>query len=249
MAGAKNLKCGLIMPISAMDGYPEAHWLDVKRIIEQALEPTTFAVELVSSAEDVGVIHKRIVQNIYSNDIVVCDVSGKNPNVMFELGMRLAFDKPAIIVKDDITNYSFDTSPIEHLSYPRSLHYHTIEAFKLSLRAKVERTHASATDSSSGYTTFLKHFGPFVVAKLDERAVGKEDFVAQQIADMRQDISGLTKSVSALTDVTRTNADAANAGRVLTYYLNPEGEVSDSKYISNLIHHRLVKPKKGDPTK
>jgi hypothetical protein len=34
----------------------------------------------------------------------------KNPNVMFELGMRLAFDKPAIIIKDNRTNYSFDTA-------------------------------------------------------------------------------------------------------------------------------------------
>jgi len=32
---------------------------------------------------------------------------------MFELGLRLAFDKPAIIVKDDNTSYSFDTAPIE----------------------------------------------------------------------------------------------------------------------------------------
>jgi hypothetical protein len=35
--------------------------------------------------------------------------------------MRLAFDRPTIIVKDDLTTYSFDTSPIEHLEYPRDL--------------------------------------------------------------------------------------------------------------------------------
>jgi hypothetical protein len=64
------------------------------------------------------VTQKRIVQNIYDNEMVICDVSAKNPNVMFELGMRLAFDKPAIIIKDDKTNYSFDTAPIEHLEYP-----------------------------------------------------------------------------------------------------------------------------------
>jgi len=42
--------------------------------------------------------------------MIVCDISGRNPNVMFELGLRLAFDKPAIIIKDEITPYSFDTS-------------------------------------------------------------------------------------------------------------------------------------------
>jgi hypothetical protein len=33
----------------------------------------------------------------------LCDVSGKNANVMFELGLRLAFDNPTIIIKDDKT--------------------------------------------------------------------------------------------------------------------------------------------------
>lgn len=83
------------MPISSLDGCTAEHWVEVKSIICEAIgavaEPQ-FSVKLVSDADDVGVIQKRIVQNIYSSDIIVCDVSGKNPNVMFELGMRLAFD-------------------------------------------------------------------------------------------------------------------------------------------------------------
>lgn len=76
---------------------------------------------------------------MYENPIVVCDVSGKNPNVMFELGIRLAFDKPTIIIKDDKTSYSFDTSPIEHLEYPRDLRYNRIEDFKSKLTDKIKR--------------------------------------------------------------------------------------------------------------
>jgi hypothetical protein len=49
---------------------------------------------------------------------------------MLELGMRLAFDKPAVIVKDDKTDYSFDTSSIEHLAYPRDLRFSKIKSFK-----------------------------------------------------------------------------------------------------------------------
>jgi hypothetical protein len=32
-----------------------------------------------------------------------------------DMGLRLAFDKPTIIIKDDKTSYAFDTPPIEHL--------------------------------------------------------------------------------------------------------------------------------------
>ena len=58
--------------------------------------------------------------------MVVVDVSWKNPNVMFELGLRLAFDRPTIVVKDIETDYAFDTSPIVHVLYPRSLRYQPI---------------------------------------------------------------------------------------------------------------------------
>jgi hypothetical protein len=77
--------CGLIMPISALDGCSAEHWAEVKGIICESVEgiaANKFNVKLVSDADDVGVIQKRIVQNVYSSDIVVCDVSGKNPNVM-----------------------------------------------------------------------------------------------------------------------------------------------------------------------
>ena len=98
-------KCGLVMPISTFDECSEQHWLDVKAILIEAIESAGFKANLVSDADDVGIIQKRIIQNLFDNPIVVCDVSGKNPNVMFELGLRLAFDKPTIIIKDDATAY------------------------------------------------------------------------------------------------------------------------------------------------
>ena len=122
--------CGIVMPISAIDGCSEKHWEEVKGILTDAIESAGYEANLVSNADDVGIIQKRIVQNLYDNDIVVCDVSCKNANVMFELGLRLAFDKPTIIVSDTDTNYSFDTSVIEHLMYPRDLNYYKIVDFK-----------------------------------------------------------------------------------------------------------------------
>lgn len=188
-AKSKRLRCGLIMPISEIDGCTETHWEQVRTIIEESLEGTGLSVELVSDADEVGVIQKRIIQNIYDNDIVICDVSCKNPNVMFELGMRLAFDKPAVIIKDDVTSYSFDTSPVEHLTYPRGLHYHQIQDFKKKLQSKVVSTLEAAKKPE--YTTFLKHFGKFVVANIDEKTVEKDEYILEAIHELRKDMSRL----------------------------------------------------------
>ncbi|MDD2863391.1 MAG: hypothetical protein PHC99_01520 [Methylococcales bacterium] len=178
-------KCGIIMPISACDSCTEQHWSEVKTIITDAVEEVGFTASLVSDADDVGIIQKRIIQNLYDNPIVVCDVSGKNPNVMFELGMRLAFDKLTIIIKDDKTSYSFDTSPIEHLEYPRDLRFSKIVDFKKSLGEKVKAT-ISRASTDKNYTTFLKNFGKFAVAHLETKEMSKEDFIIEELQELRR---------------------------------------------------------------
>jgi hypothetical protein len=185
-------KCGIIMPISELDGCSEQHWIDVKKILIEAIEATDFEANLVSDSDDIGIIQKRIIQNIYDNPIIICDVSGKNPNVMFELGLRLAFDKPTIIVKDDKTSYSFDTSPIEHLTYPRDLRYNKIIDFKKDLSEKINGTHEKAKKDKD-FSTFLKHFGKFTVAKVETTEVSKDEFVLEELKEIRYAIKELTR--------------------------------------------------------
>ena len=176
--------CGVVMPISTIDGCSESHWADVLEIVTEAIEEAGFDANLVSNADDVGIIHKRIIQNLYDNPIVVCDVSGKNPNVMFELGMRLAFDKPTVIIKDEKTSYSFDTSAIEHIEYPRDLRFSRIVDFKVKLTEKIVATHKRAT-TDPNFTTFLKHFGEFTVAKLDKKEVSGQEFIMEELRGIR----------------------------------------------------------------
>lgn len=197
MAEKEKLKCGLIMPISSIDGCSTDHWGEVKAVITEAVESITeydFFVSLVSDADESGVIQKRIVQNVYSADIVVCDVSGKNPNVMFELGMRLAFDKPTVIVKDDKTDYSFDTGVIEHVGYPRDLRFSKIVLFKDKLAEKVKATYQRSLEDPE-HSTFLKNFGKFQVANLSEDVVSSDKMILSIMSDMQSQLSDVKRSL------------------------------------------------------
>ena len=185
-SGSKPLKCGLIMPISSSGEYTEAHWAEVLSIISDAVASADLDASLVSFADETTVIPKTIVQNLYDTPLVICDVSGKNANVMFELGLRLAFDKPTIIVKDDKTTFSFDTGSIEHLLYPRDLRYTKIVEFKIKLAEKVRATLKAAEEPD--YSTFLKHFGKFTVAKLDEKELPQQEFILEELRAIRQSI-------------------------------------------------------------
>lgn len=111
---------------------------------------------------------------------------------MFELGLRLAFDKPTIIVSDTDTNYSFDTSVIEHLMYPRDLNYYKIVDFKAKLKDKIVGTMKKAKKDSS-YSPFLKSFGEFKVASIKHKEVSINEAVLQRLDDMQQAIGRLSR--------------------------------------------------------
>lgn len=185
--------CGIIMPISAIEGYSSEHWKEILYILNESITAAGYTPNLVSDASDSGIIQKRIIQNIYENPIVVCDVSAKNPNVMFELGMRLAFDKPTIIIKDDYTDYSFDTSIIEHLSYPRDLTYWKILEFKTKLTEKIKATVLSS--KKPDYTTFLKHFGEYKVSHIQDKNVTSEEFLKRALNGLENRLERIENSI------------------------------------------------------
>ena len=190
---AELKQCGIVMPISECDGCSEEHWKDVADIIKRSAVTAGFAATLVSEADDVGVIQKRIVQNLYSCPVVVCDVSGRNANVMFELGMRLAFDKPTVVIIDDKTPFSFDTSPLEHLTYPRDLRFSKIEAFQEALSRKI-----SSVFKSDGNASFLKSFGSFKVADLSVEQAPISEVVLEEVLSMKKELRNLRASAGVI---------------------------------------------------
>ncbi|MDY3549004.1 RNA helicase [Riemerella anatipestifer] len=181
-------KCGIIMPISSHPDYPKDHWKEVLNILVEAVNETDFEPRLVSDDVAIGLIHERIVNNIYNDDIIVCDVSSKNPNVMFELGMRLAFDKPTIIIKDENTGYSFDTGVIEHINYPSSLRFNKIIEFKKELIKKINATY-SKSQSKKNFSPFLKSFGKTIVpAKIHQTEIPESQYILSKLENITNEI-------------------------------------------------------------
>ncbi|MEZ6934202.1 hypothetical protein [Aeromonas sp. S19(2024)] len=182
-ANTQPITCGLIMPIAANEVGSVEHWLHVRKIITDALIGTDFQVKMVSDSDEVNVIQNNIVTNIYSNDIVICDVSSRNPNVMFELGMRLTFDKPVVIIKDKDTPYSFDVGNIQHLEYPRSLNYVEIQHFQKALKEKTLSTLAAS--KVQGYSPFLSHYKIQHISKVETEVVGRDDFIMSALNEIK----------------------------------------------------------------
>lgn len=238
--------CGIVMPISPMDNYSAEHWADVFAIIADVAEEIDLVPKMVSQSNYIGIIQKRIINNLYHNEIVVCDVSGKNPNVMFEMGMRLAFDKPTIIIKDDATDYTFDTNSIEHLTYPRDLRYGVIIKFKEELADKIKSTR-DRFKSDKNASTFLKEFGEFEVATLPTRSVSQSEYtlgeIKAEIASLRREMSrGNSTTFPTITpDQDPAETERINSAyyRIVEYFRKEAGTHSGA--VRQLPHDEIQK--------
>ena len=63
--------CGIITPISPTDGCSDNHWQEVLQIVSTVVKEAGFEPNIVSDADDVGIIHNRIVNNLAENPIFI----------------------------------------------------------------------------------------------------------------------------------------------------------------------------------
>ncbi len=70
----------------------------LKYIVRRVLEKPEFDYD-VRRADDIhepGLITRQIIESVYTADLVVADLTGRNANVFYELAIRHAAHKPAI---------------------------------------------------------------------------------------------------------------------------------------------------------
>jgi len=64
-------------------------------LIKPACNAADFGVE-TARAHGSDMIHHTIIRQLVKADLVVADLTDHNPNVLFELGIRIALDKPIL---------------------------------------------------------------------------------------------------------------------------------------------------------
>tara|TARA_R110002051_G_scaffold23603_1_gene59379 strand:- start:227 stop:1030 length:804 start_codon:yes stop_codon:yes gene_type:complete len=114
--------CFVIMPISDQDGYEKGHFTRVyQHIIKPACEKAGFYAIRADDEIKTNYIVLDIIKKIIESEIVICDLSAKNPNVLYELGIRQAFNKKAVLIKDNKTNRIFDIQGLRTIDYDENL--------------------------------------------------------------------------------------------------------------------------------
>jgi hypothetical protein len=109
-----------------------------REIIEPILEPFGFKV-ITPDEGNIGSIMDQVLLNLEQADILVADITGNNPNVMYELGIYHSFGKPSIILKDLSEDKDSEQTPFDIAAYRFiEINMRDIEASKSILKPKFE---------------------------------------------------------------------------------------------------------------
>ncbi len=98
-------------------------------------------------------VSERIIANIFEQPLVVADISDLNPNVMLELGLRLASKKPTVVVVNSGGAIPFDIRDFHAIIYPADLNMLGMEEFFRKLSKTLKEKYQAFT--SENYQPFL----------------------------------------------------------------------------------------------
>lgn len=142
----ENKTCFVIMPISDQEGYEKGHFTRVyKHLIIPACEKAGFKPIRADDEVKTNYIVIDIIKKILDSDIVICDLSAKNANVLYELGIRQAFNKKSVLIKDNKTSRIFDIQGLRTIEYDNNLRIDEVQKNIDTISSSLLKT-ASSSD-------------------------------------------------------------------------------------------------------
>ena len=112
-------KCFIICPIGE-EGSEIRKGADdsLKYIIEPACANKGYRVVRADKISDSGMITQSIIENILTAELSIVDLTGRNPNVFYELAIRHSHGLPTILItRDDLSSLPFDIHNVRTIQY------------------------------------------------------------------------------------------------------------------------------------
>jgi hypothetical protein len=114
-----------------------------QRIYHNVLKPVVESLGCSASKADenlsIGTVIEQIQRSIRDALLIIADVSGKNPNVFYELGYAHGLNKKVLIMTTNQNDIPFDISHIRYFQYSYSTNFnHLKQQFSPVLRKNLE---------------------------------------------------------------------------------------------------------------
>ena len=178
-------RCFVIMPISDQIGYPEGHFTKVyEQIFKPAIEQAGYEAYRVDENVISDPIIGKIFEAIQECPMALCDLSSRNPNVLYELGLRQAYDKPVVLVQDEKTERIFDVSGINTLCYESARLYEDV----IEAREKITQ---AIRETKQGKKNSIIKIVKAKTAEISTDSLSREDKIEIMLLGLISDVKDI----------------------------------------------------------
>ncbi len=206
-------ECFVIMPISDSDGRDKGHFQRVFDCVHApAIRAAGFDPTRADHVKETNLIHLDILRRLLEAPMVLCDLSDRNPNVLFELGLRQAFDKPVVLVQEAGTERIFDISGLRAIDYDSNLRVDLVQNAQSKIEAALKATY-SADDSKEGANSIV-------------RLLAISESAEQKLKDAKVDDPLLQRILIELNEMRRSLDSIQGRRLVGTFFPNEKGLAS-----------------------
>lgn len=145
VSGQDNIICFVISPIGGPDTPVRKRSDQVfKHVFEPAAEQCGFKAIRADHISEPGLITSQIIQHIIEDPIVLGDLTGRNPNVFYELAIRHALRKPYVQLIEKGEEIPFDVAGVRTIT----VDHHDLDSVEA---AKEEIVRQMQSMQSPGY--------------------------------------------------------------------------------------------------
>jgi hypothetical protein len=122
----RPFQCLILMPFDSKRFEDLARRIEntVRRVTESLLPTLQIGparIERLDWVDSAGVIHHQLWERMAEADLVFCDLTGQNPNVLFEAGVCAAWKRveQVVFLRDSFyrPEQPFDIAPVRYVSY------------------------------------------------------------------------------------------------------------------------------------
>lgn len=220
--------CFIITPISetGSDIRREAEGV-IDAVINPVLKELNFDVEVAHRISESGSITKQIIRRIINSDLVIANLTGLNPNVMYELAIRHAARKPVIQLIDKDMILPFD------INDERTIFYKNDMLGVVELKQKLKTMIDSALNEEFPDNPIYRAIESELILETVKESEPEKYIILKKLEEMEDKIDNLLVKSSFKSDL-----EVKNKETIL--YLYFDSEISE-KEIKEIIDTEIEK--------
>lgn len=239
--------CFVVTPIGDENTAIRRH---IDGIIDQAIIPAIgeeFQVKVAHREYEIGSINDRVIQSVYNSDLVIANLTGLNPNVMFEIAIRYSFGKPAIVIAEKGTKLPFDIvdeNTIFYINDPAGAA--ELKKIIINFVKKIDWTKCEygPVFSAIKNAAVINHIETTILEKENQNAFA---FLVNKLSDLESEIKGLREAeYDSDYDDFKLIIDTADFIHLLRKKINNLSREDLEIMIRKYLYEKSIKLKKND---